>query len=337
MGNRKTINKRKGNNKTTNNFYQREERGENQKNLVKFEKDVQQKFIDIEENINNVEKEIKAEKKSNVFSNIVNVVLVIVSIVSIIVSSCNNMKTIKENRDLNKKTIEESRILNKQTVEMSKKIADRDYKLAESNQSLVIKEECTLEMVGDNINMDFTIEQGQPIATYLAINNSDNDQLFIKRMYPQIKNNTISISLPFVLEEDEAKENDIYLRMGTTNQLELIMLDSAGRIQRYYILVEPNVKSANETENIVKKVKKENEDGNDPKNYLAGTAELNYTLVTSPNIVFECNLINPETIDTYIESYKEEASDIKYGEDISGEKIYDNMIKINNLVKMQLF
>lgn len=45
------------------------------------------------------------------------------------------------------------------------------------------------------------------------------------------------MSLPFVSEEDKVKENDIYLRMGTTNQLELIMLDSAGRIQRYYILV----------------------------------------------------------------------------------------------------
>lgn len=125
--------------------------------------------------------------------------------------------------------------------------------------------------------------------------------------------------------------------MGTTNQLELIMLDSAGRIQRYYILVEPNVKSANKTEKIEKKVKKVNENGNDSKYYSAGTAELNYTLVTSPNIVFECNLINPETIDNYIESYKEEVSDIKYGEDISGEKIYDNMVKINDLVKTQLF
>ena len=93
------------------------------------------------------------------------------------------------------------------------------------------------------------------------------------------------------------------------------MLDSAGRIQRYYILVEPNVKSANKTEKIEKKVKKVNENGNDSKYYSAGTAELNYTLVTSPNIVFECNLINPETIDNYIESYKEEVSDIKYGED----------------------
>ena len=41
------------------------------------------------------------------------------------------------------------------------------------------------------------------------------------------------MTLPFVSEEDKVKENDIYLRMGTTNQLELIMLDSAGRIQRY--------------------------------------------------------------------------------------------------------
>ena len=103
------------------------------------------------------------------------------------------------------------------------------------------------------------------------------------------------------------------------------------------ILVEPNVKSANKTEKIEKKVKKVNENGNDSKYYSAGTAELNYTLVTSPNIVFECNLINPETIDNYIESYKEEVSDIKYGEDISGEKIYDNMVKINDLVKTQLF
>lgn len=104
-----------------------------------------------------------------------------------------------------------------------------------------------------------------------------------------------------------------------------------------HILVEPNVKSANKTEKIEKKVKKVNENGNDSKYYSAGTAELNYTLVTSPNIVFECNLINPETIDNYIESYKEEVSDIKYGEDISGEKIYDNMVKINDLVKTQLF
>lgn len=177
------------------------------------------------------------------------------------------------------------------------------------------------------------------LATYLAINNASNNKKspFIKRMYPQIKSNTISMSLPFVSEEDKVKENDIYLRMGTTNQLELIMLDSAGRIQRYYILVEPNVKSANKTEKIEKKVKKVNENGNDSKYYSAGTAELNYTLVTSPNIVFECNLINPETIDNYIESYKEEVSDIKYGEDISGEKIYDNMVKINDLVKTQLF
>ena len=328
MDNRKAINKRKGNNKNTNNFCQKEERGETQKNLEKFEKGVQQKFIDIEENINNIEKEVKAEKKSNDFSNKISVVLVIVSIISIIVSSYYNRKSINENKKLNK-----------QTIEMSKKIADRDYKLAESNQSLVIKEECTLKIVGhnDNINMDFTIEQGQPVATYLAINNFSNGQLFIKRMYPQIKNNTISISLPFVLEKDKVKENDIYLRMGTTNQLELIMLDSAGRIQRYYILVEPNVKSADETKKIEKKVKKVNENGNDSKYYSAGTAELNYTLVTSPNIVFECNLINPETIDNYVESYKEEASDIKYGEDISGEKIYDNMVKINDLVKTQLF
>lgn len=49
------------------------------------------------------------------------------------------------------------------------------------------------------------------------------------------------MSLPFVSEEDKVKENDIYLRMGTTNQLELIMLDSAGRIQRYYILVDYDV------------------------------------------------------------------------------------------------
>lgn len=56
-----------------------------------------------------------------------------------------------------------------------------------------------------------------------------------KYIDPQIKSNTISMSLPFVSEEDKVKENDIYLRMGTTNQLELIMLDSAGRIQRYYI------------------------------------------------------------------------------------------------------
>lgn len=177
------------------------------------------------------------------------------------------------------------------------------------------------------------------IYSELLINNASNNKKspFIKRMYPQIKSNTISMSLPFVSEEDKVKENDIYLRMGTTNQLELIMLDSAGRIQRYYILVEPNVKSANKTEKIEKKVKKVNENGNDSKYYSAGTAELNYTLVTSPNIVFECNLINPETIDNYIESYKEEVSDIKYGEDISGEKIYDNMVKINDLVKTQLF
>ena len=196
-----------------------------------------------------------------------------------------------------------------------------------------------LKLAGDDINMSFAIKQGQPIATYLAINNASNNKKspFIKRMYPQIKSNTISMSLPFVSEEDKVKENDIYLRMGTTNQLELIMLDSAGRIQRYYILVEPNVKSANKTEKIEKKVKKVNENGNDSKYYSAGTAELNYTLVTSPNIVFECNLINPETIDNYIESYKEEVSDIKYGEDISGEKIYDNMVKINDLVKTQLF
>ena len=165
----------------------------------------------------------------------------------------------------------------------------------------------------------------------------DNRYCRYQETDPQIKSNTISMSLPFVSEEDKVKENDIYLRMGTTNQLELIMLDSAGRIQRYYILVEPNVKSANKTEKIEKKVKKVNENGNDSKYYSAGTAELNYTLVTSPNIVFECNLINPETIDNYIESYKEEVSDIKYGEDISGEKIYDNMVKINDLVKTQLF
>lgn len=48
-------------------------------------------------------------------------------------------------------------------------------------------------------------------------------------------------------------------------------------------------------------------------------------------------LINPETIDNYIESYKEEVSDIKYGEDISGEKIYDNMVKINVLVRRSCF
>ena len=48
-------------------------------------------------------------------------------------------------------------------------------------------------------------------------------------------------------------------------------------------------------------------------------------------------MLMKETLHNYIESYKEEVSDIKYGEDISGEKIYDNMVKINDLVKTQLF
>lgn len=288
-----------------------------QQNLEEFKNKVNKKFVNIEKNVNDIEEKIKIKKKLDIGFLILNGMTVLLTMLTIFM----NCK------------------LNDRTIDISKEIATRDYKLEESNQPLSIKEECKLKLAGDDINMSFTIKQGQPIATYLAINNASNNKesLFIKRMYPQIKNNTISMSLPFVSEEDKVKENDIYLRMGTTNQLELIMLDSAGRIQRYYILVEPNVKSVNKTEKIEKKVKKVNENGNDSKYYSAGTAELNYTLVTSPNIVFECNLINPETIDNYIGSYKEEASDIKYGEDISGEKIYDNMVKINDLVKTQLF
>lgn len=289
-----------------NNISQQKELREQQQNLEEFKNDVNKKFVNIEKNVNDIEEKIKSKKKLDIVSLILSGITVLLTMI---------------------------------TISISKEIATRDYKLEESNQPLSIKEECKLKLAGDDINMSFAIKQGQPIATYLAINNASNNKKspFIKRMYPQIKSNTISMSLPFVSEEDKVKENDIYLRMGTTNQLELIMLDSAGRIQRYYILVEPNVKSANKTEKIEKKVKKVNENGNDSKYYSAGTAELNYTLVTSPNIVFECNLINPETIDNYIESYKEEVSDIKYGEDISGEKIYDNMVKINDLVKTQLF
>ena len=289
-----------------NNISQQKELGEQQQNLEEFKNDVNKKFVNIEKNVNDIEEKIKSKKKLDIVSLILSGITVLLTMI---------------------------------TISISKEIATRDYKLEESNQPLSIKEECKLKLAGDDINMSFAIKQGQPIATYLAINNASNNKKspFIKRMYPQIKSNTISMSLPFVSEEDKVKENDIYLRMGTTNQLELIMLDSAGRIQRYYILVEPNVKSANKTEKIEKKVKKVNENGNDSKYYSAGTAELNYTLVTSPNIVFECNLINPETIDNYIESYKEEVSDIKYGEDISEEKIYDNMVKINDLVKTQLF
>lgn len=289
-----------------NNISQRKELREQQQNLEEFKNDVNKKFVNIEKNVNDIEEKIKSKKKLDIVPLILSGITVLLTMI---------------------------------TISISKEIATRDYKLEESNQPLSIKEECKLKLAGDDINMSFAIKQGQPIATYLAINNASNNKKspFIKRMYPQIKSNTISMSLPFVSEEDKVKENDIYLRMGTTNQLELIMLDSAGRIQRYYILVEPNVKSANKTEKIEKKVKKVNENGNDSKYYSAGTAELNYTLVTSPNIVFECNLINPETIDNYIESYKEEVSDIKYGEDISGEKIYDNMVKINDLVKTQLF
>lgn len=300
-----------------NNISQQKELREQQQNLEEFKNDVNKKFVNIEKNVNDIEEKIKKKKKLDIGFLILNGMAVLLTMLTIFM----NCK------------------LNKQTIDISKEIATRDYKLEESNQPLSIKEECKLKLAGDDINMSFAIKQGQPIATYLAINNASNNKKspFIKRMYPQIKSNTISMSLPFVSEEDKVKENDIYLRMGTTNQLELIMLDSAGRIQRYYILVEPNVKSANKTEKIEKKVKKVNENGNDSKYYSAGTAELNYTLVTSPNIVFECNLINPETIDNYIESYKEEVSDIKYGEDISGEKIYDNMVKINDLVKTQLF
>lgn len=289
-----------------NNISQQKELREQQQNLEEFKNDVNKKFVNIEKNVNDIEEKIKSKKKLDIVPLILSGITVLLTMI---------------------------------TISISKEIATRDYKLEESNQPLSIKEECKLKLAGDDINMSFAIKQGQPIATYLAINNASNNKKspFIKRMYPQIKSNTISMSLPFVSEEDKVKENDIYLRMGTTNQLELIMLDSAGRIQRYYILVEPNVKSANKTEKIEKKVKKVNENGNDSKYYSAGTAELNYTLVTSPNIVFECNLINPETIDNYIESYKEEVSDIKYGEDISGEKIYDNMVKINDLVKTQLF
>lgn len=289
-----------------NNISQQKELREQQQNLEEFKNDVNKKFVNIEKNVNDIEEKIKSKKKLDIVYLILSGITVLLTMI---------------------------------TISISKEIATRDYKLEESNQPLSIKEECKLKLAGDDINMSFAIKQGQPIATYLAINNASNNKKspFIKRMYPQIKSNTISMSLPFVSEEDKVKENDIYLRMGTTNQLELIMLDSAGRIQRYYILVEPNVKSANKTEKIEKKVKKVNENGNDSKYYSAGTAELNYTLVTSPNIVFECNLINPETIDNYIESYKEEVSDIKYGEDISGEKIYDNMVKINDLVKTQLF
>lgn len=289
-----------------NNISQQKELREQQQNLEEFKNDVNKKFVNIEKNVNDIEEKIKSKKKLDIVSLILSGITVLLTMI---------------------------------TISISKEIATRDYKLEESNQPLSIKEECKLKLAGDDINMSFAIKQGQPIATYLAINNASNNKKspFIKRMYPQIKSNTISMSLPFVSEEDKVKENDIYLRMGTTNQLELIMLDSAGRIQRYYILVEPNVKSANKTEKIEKKVKKVNENGNDSKYYSAGTAELNYTLVTSPNIVFECNLINPETIDNYIESYKEEVSDIKYGEDISEEKIYDNMVKINDLVKTQLF
>ena len=289
-----------------NNISQQKELREQQQNLEEFKNDVNKKFVNIEKNVNDIEEKIKSKKKLDIVPLILSGITVLLTMI---------------------------------TISISKEIATRDYKLEESNQPLSIKEECKLKLAGDDINMSFAIKQGQPIATYLAINNASNNKKspFIKRMYPQIKSNTISMSLPFVSEEDKVKENDIYLRMGTTNQLELIMLDSAGRIQRYYILVEPNVKSANKTEKIEKKVKKVNENGNDSKYYSAGTAELNYKLVTSPNIVFECNLINPETIDNYIESYKEEVSDIKYGEDISGEKIYDNMVKINDLVKTQLF
>lgn len=300
-----------------NNISQQKELREQQQNLEEFKNDVNKKFVNIEKNVNDIEEKIKSKKKLDIGFLILNGMAVLLTMLTIFM----NCK------------------LNDRTIDISKEIATRDYKLEESNQPLSIKEECKLKLAGDDINMSFAIKQGQPIATYLAINNASNNKEspFIKRMYPQIKNNTISMSLPFVSEEDKVKENDIYLRMGTTNQLELIMLDSAGRIQRYYILVEPNVKSANKTEKIEKKVKKVNENGNDSKYYSAGTAELNYKLVTSPNIVFECNLINPETIDNYIGSYKEEASDIKYGEDISGEKIYDNMVKINDLVKTQLF
>ena len=289
-----------------NNISQQKELREQQQNLEEFKNDVNKKFVNIEKNVNDIEEKIKSKKKLDIVSLILSGITVLLTMI---------------------------------TISISKEIATRDYKLEESNQPLSIKEDCKLKLAGDDIYMSFAIKQGQPIATYLAINNASNNKKspFIKRMYPQIKSNTISMSLPFVSEEDKVKENDIYLRMGTTNQLELIMLDSAGRIQRYYILVEPNVKSANKTEKIEKKVKKVNENGNDSKYYSAGTAELNYTLVTSPNIVFECNLINPETIDNYIESYKEEVSDIKYGEDISEEKIYDNMVKINDLVKTQLF
>ena len=74
--------------------------------------------------------------------------------------------------------------LNKQTIDISKEIATRDYKLEESNQPLSIKEECKLKLAGDDINMSFAIKQGQPIATYLAINNASNNKKspFIKRI-----------------------------------------------------------------------------------------------------------------------------------------------------------
>lgn len=68
---------------------------------------------------------------------------------------------------------------------ISKEIATRDYKLEESNQPLSIKEECKLKLAGDDINMSFAIKQGQPIATYLAINNASNNKKspFIKRIW----------------------------------------------------------------------------------------------------------------------------------------------------------
>lgn len=176
-----------------NNISQQKELREQQQNLEEFKNDVNKKFVNIEKNVNDIEEKIKSKKKLDIVSLILSGITVLLTMI---------------------------------TISISKEIATRDYKLEESNQPLSIKEECKLKLAGDDINMSFAIKQGQPIATYLAINNASNNKKspFIKRMYPQIKSNTISMSLPFVSEEDKVKENDIYLRMGTTNQLELIML-----------------------------------------------------------------------------------------------------------------
>lgn len=213
---------------------------------------------------------------------------------------------------------------------------NRTHQLEKENQPFVMKEECKIESTSQNghYNIQFSLKQGQIRKAYVVINHDNNIQqeANVKEVNPTVKKDKIYI--PFIINSRENKEDisknydedALYLYGGETNQIELIMVDTTGAKERYYILLTPVDYTAFSNDCVVEI------DGEKSHSQ----ASVTYSVEQTQPIVFQCNLINNSTVSKNVNKYNNLIEGTAV-EKVDANQVYNNIKKMNELIDEQLY